>query len=57
MMEQQREPSFQKPSSLSRSWVHFIVVSSGGDYVIIKFTEYIMFCNESSFLKKQIFPI
>lgn len=31
---QQREPSLQKSTRPSQSWVHFIGVSSGGDYLL-----------------------
>ena len=51
---QQKEPSLQKSIHPSQSWVHFIRVTSGGDYVVTRSTEYTMFCTESSFLEKAI---
>lgn len=50
---QQRKELFQKPTSPSWSWVYFIVTSSGGDYVVITFTKYIMICIEPSSPEKK----
>ena len=54
---QQREPSLQKSTRPSQSWVHFIGVSSGGDYLLPDPQNILCSVLSLLFLKKQIFPV
>lgn len=54
---QQREPSLQKSTCSSQSWVHFIGVSSGGDYLLPDPQNILCSVLSLIFLKKQIFPL